>query len=388
MTRRNWIAIFTAGLGASLASGCLWPPKNPAKENAALTSVATPDKEDKPAEGDKAAGAGSTYHLFPGREIMGPPKPAEEDIQSTRFQNETPAPKDPPNETAAAEKQESDKNTQQTAAKAAATITIAPEPAPEEPLVTALRCLLDKHPAEALEQIRHYDKSNQDLLMHLLPLAVRLTQGSIDNASPTELSLVLDQLRGLERPLTAKASLTITKMCLCRGIVDRFGIYERLPDDYAFAAGSDNQPGERVLVYVEFRNFMTLPNNTKFETRLMSTLEIHDYQGHPVWRQDFPTPPDRSQTPRQDYFINYKFWVPQRLPPGSYTLWVQVKDVTGQSGKELPAHRVARRSLDFRVTGQGTTRGPRGGSSVAMQSGEGEHERRIMQARVRKPSEP
>ncbi|MFL5244725.1 MAG: hypothetical protein ACJ8FY_21695 [Gemmataceae bacterium] len=385
MTRHNWIAIFTAGLGASLASGCLWPPKNHVKDNSALPSVTKSDKEEKAA----GEGSGSPYHTVSEREMTGPPIPAEPDIQSTQYQEPKRAPEDPgPEERATAETQEPLKSDQQTTAKTSVIMSVAPEPAPEEPLLTAMRCLLDKHPVEALEQIRHYDKSNQELLMHLLPLAVRLTQGSVEDASPTELALVLDQLRGLERPLMAKASLTITKLCLCRGIVDRFGIYEKLPDNYEFAAGSGDQPGERVLVYVEFRNFMTLPNNANFETRLMSTLEIHDYQGHPVWRQDFPTPPDRSQTPRQDYFINYKFWVPPHLPPGSYTLWVQVKDVTGQSGKELPGHRVARRSLDFRVTGQGTTRGPRGGSSVALQSGEGDHERRIMQARARKPLEP
>ena len=50
---------------------------------------------------------------------------------------------------------------------------------------------------------------------------------------------------------------------------------------------------------------------------------------------------------------------PKTVPPGSYTLWVIVKDVTGLAGKEPPAHRIARRSLDFRVTSHGSTHGSR-----------------------------
>src|SRR5262249_13029809 len=34
----------------------------------------------------------------------------------------------------------------------------------EEPLLAALRCVLDKRPAEALEWLQRYDKPNQDLL--------------------------------------------------------------------------------------------------------------------------------------------------------------------------------------------------------------------------------
>ena len=37
---------------------------------------------------------------------------------------------------------------------------------------------------------------------------------------------------------------------------------------------------------------------------------------------------DRSQSPRQDYFLNFQFHVPAGLPPGLYTLLVTVKDVT------------------------------------------------------------
>ncbi|HEV3235701.1 MAG TPA: hypothetical protein VGZ25_01855 [Gemmataceae bacterium] len=385
MTRHKWIVIITAGISATFGPGCLSLRKDAAKDKTALTKSEAVESHDK--NGRTEA---SSYHPKLARELTGPPKPTEEEVRPAQSIEQPPTMQNPPEsaETSSAEEKAKEDDPKQAAEKSSITISLAAAPPVEEPLVIALRCLFEKHPAEALEQIRHYDKSSQDLLMHLLPLAVRLTQNSLDNLNPTELSLILDQLRTLEQPIAAKASLTINKLCLVRREAERFGIYEKLPDDYVYAAGSGEQPGERVLVYAEFRNFLSLPGANYCETRLMSTLEIRDYQGHPVWRQDFPTPPDRSQTPRLDYFINYKFWVPQHLPPGSYTLWVQVKDVTGLSGKEPPAHRIARRSLDFRVTSHGTTHGSRGGPGVALQSGEGENDRRYQQARARKPSEP
>jgi hypothetical protein len=309
MTRHKWIVIITAGLSAGFGPGCLSLRKEPAKDKTALTKPETGDKQDNNAESAKA----SPYHPEIDRELTGPPNPSEDKIRPAQS-NEQPPVLSPVESTEKSAAEENTKDPKQTAEKV--TISLAPAPPVEEPLVTALRSLIEKHPAEALEQIRQYDKSNQDLLMHLLPLAVRLTQSSLDNLNPTELSLILDQLRALERPIAAKASLTIDKLCLVRREAERFGVYEKLPDDYAYAAGSGDQLGERVLVYAEFRNFLSLAGANYCETHLMSTLEICDYQGHRVWRQDFPTPPDRSQTQRLDYFINYKFWAPARLPPG------------------------------------------------------------------------
>src|SRR5262249_41084265 len=70
---------------------------------------------------------------------------------------------------------------------------------------------------------------------------------------------------------------------------------------------------------------------------------------------------DRSLTPRQDCFINFQFPVPSKVPPGEYTLRIQVRDDGG------PAPRAAERSLDFKVTAAGS-RGPaapRGGPAGA-----------------------
>ncbi|MCS6849950.1 MAG: hypothetical protein NZ700_02130 [Gemmataceae bacterium] len=211
-----------------------------------------------------------------------------------------------------------------------------PEP---PPLVAALHCFLDKRPHDALAHLQHYDKVNQDLLLVLLPLAGRLTEGSLDQASPAEVALLVEQLERLLHPLRLRASLVIDTMCFCRRI-GKFGDYEPLPSDHSF------KPGDLAQVYVELRNFSTEQRDPYYLTHLSSTLEIHDFTGKTVWRQDFPedrTRPDRSRSLRHDYFNNYRFCVPE-VPAGAYTLWVQITD-HGPHGK-----RTVRRSLDFRVT--------------------------------------
>jgi hypothetical protein len=226
----------------------------------------------------------------------------------------------------------------------------------EEPLVAALRCFLDKHPAEAVDYLKGCDKTNQEALLCLLPLAAHLSEGSLDSARPQEAAERLAELHGLEVRLRRGAPLRVEKMCFCRWI-EAFGRYEPLADGQAvFDAGCNDQLGDLVQVYAEVRNFASEDQGPVHVTRLVSWAEIRDYaQGKTVARIDFDNREDRSRSPRQDYFINYRFRVPAHLPPGPYTLWIYVKDALAQ-----PTRPPAQRSLDFRVVAAGSARGSRG----------------------------
>ena len=171
--------------------------------------------------------------------------------------------------------------------------------------------------------------------------------------------------------------LTFGKVCFCRRI-ESFGQYEPLPlqagqNHPEFQAGSDGRPGDRIQVYVEVRNFNSREVHPgHFETRLNSSLEIRSPEGptetsgprqHQAGRarpgsqrvlMNLGTCVDTSQTRRQDYFLNFQFHVPARLPPGLYTLWVTVKDEAPLGPGQKP--RLAERSLDFRVCPPGPTR--------------------------------
>jgi hypothetical protein len=217
-----------------------------------------------------------------------------------------------------------------------------PKAADEPPVVGALRSLLEKRPEEAMNRLELYDKSNQELLLFFLPLIVRLTEGGLQQASPQDMAVLVEELNSLMGPMRSRAALLIENMCFCKRI-ETFGVYEPLPCSYEF------HPSDRAQVYLELRNFTSRKGkNDAGETRqiidLKSTAEIRDFAGRTVWKAAFERQkPDQSRTPRQDYFDNYCFFVPD-LPPGAYSLWIQVED------RGTRPTRTAGRSLDFRIT--------------------------------------
>ena len=73
-------------------------------------------------------------------------------------------------------------------------IALAPVEGKERPELTALRFLLDKHPLDALDALKTYNKRTQDTLLSLLALTARVSEGGLDKASPEERAALLDQL--------------------------------------------------------------------------------------------------------------------------------------------------------------------------------------------------
>jgi hypothetical protein len=219
----------------------------------------------------------------------------------------------------------------------------------EAPLVVALRALVHKHPAEAVEVLKSYDPATQELLLRLLPLAVQLSEGGLGQPSPQILTSALDQVNSMAAALRARAPLTIDKMCFCSG-VRYFGDYDPLPESFA---GVESRLGRRMHLYVEIRNFSSTTQGEFYVTRLASKLWICDFNKQTVWRGDVPDDltADRSRTPRTDYFLTYDLCIPDNIPSGNYTLWLEVRDMQGQPGRS------GRRSLDFVVTPDGKVRG-------------------------------
>jgi hypothetical protein len=226
-------------------------------------------------------------------------------------------------------------------APAEPTPAVAAKAADEPPLVAALRCCLDKRPADAVSRLAGCEKTNQELLLCVFSLAARLSEGRLE---PQDIAVVLEELNSAMVPLRSQAALTIDKLCFCKRIFT-FGIYDPCPPDQRF------RPGQVVYIYAEIRNFSSrkverAPGKTFHDVELSSTADIEDYAGNRVWPEEIVfkrEKPDESRTPRQDYFDNYHFVVPD-LPPGAYKLWVQIEDAGTR-----PSRR-ARRSLDFYVT--------------------------------------
>jgi hypothetical protein len=212
----------------------------------------------------------------------------------------------------------------------------------EDPLVLALRSYINKRPEEALTVLKRYDKTTQELLLTLLPLVARLAEGGLLSGNSHEVAVAIQQMDDVRRMLSTHAPFEARQMCFCSH-VDGFGAYRRIPDEHVF------QPGEPVIVYVEFKNFTSPWNGRMYAIRLGSQLEIRDYRNNLAWRQDFPLrdKEDLSRTQRHDFHKVYLFDIPRHIPPGAYTLVLHVTD--------LPTGRACQATADFQVGGN---RGP------------------------------
>jgi hypothetical protein len=215
-----------------------------------------------------------------------------------------------------------------------------PRPAPEDPpLVMAVRCLLDKRPAEAVKWLERCDslgKSSQELLLTLLSLAARISEGDLNKMDAHEASTAVTQLDRAANQLRQRAEFIIEKMYFCDEILG-FGRFRPLPDDHVF------KPRELVQVYVEFRNFASRERRQLHGIELASALEIRELDGHLAFSisPGDDMHPYLSQSPRHDFFINYSFYIPPGLPSNRYTLRIQVTD--------RPTGRTASSSVGFRV---------------------------------------
>jgi hypothetical protein len=233
------------------------------------------------------------------------------------------------------------------AAPADESTTETPNPEPksdDSPLLAALKCYLNKSPAQAARYLEGLDPAGRDLLTALLPLAVRLGEESLSSAEPQDLATLVADLQMLIGPLRERAALEVPKLCFCRpkAAPAQYGMYELLDENHRF------RPGEVVGLYVELRNFTCAPHGDDFRTHVQMAIEVHNDRDEVVWRCDPPSRADPSLSPRQDYCHVGRFALPANLPAGAYTLWLKVTDV--------PTGRAARRSLDFRVTTVGETK--------------------------------
>jgi hypothetical protein len=223
----------------------------------------------------------------------------------------------------------------------------AAKPAPEHPLVAALRSFLDKKPAEAIAYLHPYEKANQEILLRMFPLLAELTQTPLSKAPPEKITVFREAFRNMEQPLWDRMELAMTKTCFCKSIKG-FCNYEALEPGHVFL--TRNGAGEQVNVYVELTNLsgveVETPDRGKFyRTKLASSVKIVPRSGGaPIWQRQFKDCLGAaifSRTLRRDYFNSYMFYVPH-IPPGSYKLVIEVTDE--------PTGRKAIRSLDFRVS--------------------------------------
>ena len=222
-----------------------------------------------------------------------------------------------------------------------------PDP-PEAPLAAAPAATLKDSLDAALKMLGESEQSDRETLLALIRLAACIDKKDLERLTADEVAGTLERLRQLTGQLRQRARLSLDRMCFCKTI-EGFGQYEPWPVGHAFRAGGEGEPGERVQVYVEVRNFGCQASQGQYETRLSSSLSILDEQQNEVATLTPETSIDVSQTPRQDYFLNFQFHVPAKLKAGQYTLKVTVEDVTPPAPGATATARAAKCTLDFRV---------------------------------------
>jgi hypothetical protein len=227
--------------------------------------------------------------------------------------------------------------------KESQTIQLTARSGKETPVVNALREAIETNPSQAHEVLIGQDLPEKKKLPALLKLTKTVGEADLDKLSTEEVTHLLDQLTALRDSLRRRALLSLEKVCFCKTI-EGFGHYYPKQEP-TFNAGKEGRPGEQVQVYAEVRNFQSRKQEGNHETILATTLDILDEKQEAVVTMDLGHCQDLSQTPRQDYFLNFQFRVPARLKPGAYTLRLTVKDVTQKVSKE----RTAQTTLDFKV---------------------------------------
>lgn len=179
--------------------------------------------------------------------------------------------------------------------------------------------LLTDRQERALTAIPGIDPADQEFWQQVFwgmsnYLDVQHIPRSQDRATQT-----ISQMNTAIRRLQEQADLQIRNVAFCRQI-QYFGNYERFPRD-------EFRPGQEVLLYAEVENFKSEPTSEgQYRTLLRSTIEILSPNGDLRKQIDFAATEDLCRNYRRDYFHNYQFTIPDRIPLGPHTLKLTVFD--------------------------------------------------------------
>jgi len=178
--------------------------------------------------------------------------------------------------------------------------------------------------------------------MCLMPVLVRLGEGNVNDLPPDELAISIDRLQTASTLLKSKAALRVDHACFCRGV-------RKFADIDLYEPRHEFHTGDMVFLYAELKNFTCNPvaaqgpynaNQRGFNIHLSTTLELRDARNGLVWRTEL-NKLDYTQTPPQDYYHTYRFCVPEKIPAGTYTLWLNIVD--------KPTGRTVRQPIELRV---------------------------------------
>ncbi|HEV7279989.1 MAG TPA: hypothetical protein VGN57_07220 [Pirellulaceae bacterium] len=138
-------------------------------------------------------------------------------------------------------------------------------------------------------------------------------------------TLALRRLDEATRQLSRSADLDVARLAFCTA-VERFGQYDEFPE-YVFSADQE------ALLYVEVRRFAAQTVEQPYpgyRTALEGSYRIVEVGGGKRWADHiFPVAEEVSRSPRSDFFIAYRVYLPKNLPAGKYRLEFNLHDQVG-----------------------------------------------------------
>jgi hypothetical protein len=138
-------------------------------------------------------------------------------------------------------------------------------------------------------------------------------------------TLALRRLDEATRHLSKTADLDVARLAFCTA-VERFGQYDEF-EEYVFSADQET------LLYVEVRRFAAETVERPYpgyRTALEGSYRIVEVGGGKRWAEHiFPVAEEVSRSPRSDFFIAYRVYLPKNLPAGKYRLEFNLHDQVG-----------------------------------------------------------
>jgi hypothetical protein len=179
--------------------------------------------------------------------------------------------------------------------------------------------LMAQHPERALTAIPAIDAADQEFWQQTLWAMTNYFDVEHIPSAKDRAGQAAAQLATATQRLREQANLEIRNLAFCREIV-YFGNFVRFPRD-------EFRAGDALLLYAEIENFKSeLTVDGQYRTLLRSTIEIFSPSGEIRWQKEFPATEDLCVNYRRDYFHNYQFDIPDRLPLGPHTLKLTVFD--------------------------------------------------------------
>lgn len=133
----------------------------------------------------------------------------------------------------------------------------------------------------------------------------------------------IESVEELRRQMRSRADLNVPQVVLCTAI-EGFGRYDPI-EPAEFPVGRRNL----VLVYIEIDNFTSKQTTSGLYRTLLSVRqELFNKAGESLWNKKDENIEDLARQKRRDFYLTVgPIAIPKTLPPGEYSLKVEVEDV-------------------------------------------------------------